>query len=189
MTRKTNQDCFFSSSLLALHADALHPALRGCFEQGRNGACSSWLWEEGRGHTAWKFADCSAPDRDGWQTCAVDPDVVGARIAGLSYGFCASDEVGNIWSIKEGKFEYTYFPNRFVFSREKKDSAPWMEVWINGEDRTPPEPVTAVKVETANLPPGEALLRWKTPQDHGGGKVLGFNVSYRKDEKDNPFPR
>ena len=51
-----------------------------------------------RGHTIWKFADCSPPDEQGWQTCAVDPDVVATRIAGLSHGFFGYDEVGNIWS-------------------------------------------------------------------------------------------
>lgn len=169
---------------------------RACFSQAEFGR-RDWAYPGstvtdvvlGRGHTLWRFADCSGPDQDGWQTCAVEPDVVGARIAGLSHGFCASDEVGNVWSIEQGKFKYTYLPNRFVFSREKKDSAPWMEVWINGEDRSPPESVTEVKVETVDLPSGEVLLRWKTPQDQGGGKVLGFKVSYMKHKNDKPFPR
>lgn len=50
----------------------------------------------GRGHTLWKFSDCSAPDGEGWQACAVDPDVMAARVAGLSHGFCLFDEVGSI---------------------------------------------------------------------------------------------
>jgi len=73
----------------------------------------------GRGQTTWKFADCTAPDERGWQVCAVDTDVVAASAAGLSGGFCLYDEVGNIWSCKNDKFTYTYFPNRFFFQQGK----------------------------------------------------------------------
>ncbi|MCA1795685.1 MAG: hypothetical protein LC660_17775 [Desulfobacteraceae bacterium] len=51
----------------------------------------------GHGHTIWKSADASAPDAGGWQTVLVDPDVVAARVAGLSFGFCLWDEVGTTW--------------------------------------------------------------------------------------------
>ena len=98
-----------------------------------------------RGHTIWKFADCSPPNELGWQTCAVDPDVVAARIAGLSHGFFGYDEVGNIWSLKKGKFNYIKYPNRFCYSRETKKSAPWMEVWVNGRDSIAPEPVKSIE--------------------------------------------
>ena len=38
----------------------------------------------GRGRTIWRFADATAPDADGWQSVAVDPDVVAARSAGIN---------------------------------------------------------------------------------------------------------
>lgn len=47
----------------------------------------------GRGHTRWKFTDTSATDAGGWQTVLVDPDVVAARVVGLSFGFCLWDVV------------------------------------------------------------------------------------------------
>lgn len=143
----------------------------------------------GRGQTIWRFADCASPDKEGWQTCAVEPDVVSSRIAGLSHGFCAYDEVGSVWSTQKDVFQYTYFPDRYVFSRESKDSNPWMDVWVTGEDRTPPEPVTSIEATIENLPPGEAVVRWKTPVDHGGGKVQGFHVSCKKGGKDIPVPQ
>ncbi|EIM63566.1 hypothetical protein [Desulfobacter postgatei] len=37
----------------------------------------------GSGHTRWKFVDAAAPDAEGWQAVAVDPDIVAARAAGL----------------------------------------------------------------------------------------------------------
>ncbi|MCA1785182.1 MAG: hypothetical protein LC657_04275 [Desulfobacteraceae bacterium] len=56
----------------------------------------------GQGHTIWKSADASAPDAGGWQTVLVDPDVVAARVAGLSFGLCLWDEVGTTWSPWQG---------------------------------------------------------------------------------------
>jgi len=143
----------------------------------------------GRGHTLWKFAECSMPDRGEWQTCAVDPDVVAARVAGLSYGFCIYDEVGSIWSFKKGEFQYTYFPNRFCYSKESGKSAPWLEVWVQGTDSIPPEPVKSIRVDIDQFPAGEALVRWDTPRDSGGGKTLGFQVSYRKGAQEIFMPR
>ncbi len=87
----------------------------------------------GRGNTIWKFAESALPDPVGWQTCAVDAKVVSGRVAGISHGFCIFDEVGNTWSLKNGKFKYSYFPNRFCYSREKKKTAPWIEIWTDGE--------------------------------------------------------
>lgn len=143
----------------------------------------------GRGHTRWKFADCSLPDEDGWQSCAVEPKVIAADAAGLSHGFCLYDEVGSEWSYQGGKFAYTYFPNRFVYSRESKSSTPWIEVWTDGTDSIPPEPISSVSVETSELRSGEAILVWRTPADRGGGRTLGFHASYQKQGREFPFPR
>ena len=143
----------------------------------------------GRGHTIWKFADASVPDDSGWQSIAVDPDVVAARIAGLSKGFVIYDEVGSTWSCKQGRFDFHHFPNRFCFSRESGKNAPWLEVYVEGNDSLPPDPVTAIKNDNKELPPGEALLSWETPADNGGGGTLGFQASYKINEKEKDIPR
>jgi hypothetical protein len=143
----------------------------------------------GKGNTIWKFANNTSPDRKGWQVCAIDPDVIAARAAKLSYGFCAYDEVGNEWSLTEGEFRYRWFPNRFCYSRERKGDAPWLEVWVDGEDRVPPDQVTAIHVDRENLPPGEAVIEWETPKDMGGGKTLGFIVTCLSDNREIEFPR
>jgi len=39
----------------------------------------------------------------------VDPDVVAARVAGLSFGFCLWDEVGTTWSCGPEGFERQLF--------------------------------------------------------------------------------
>jgi hypothetical protein len=143
----------------------------------------------GRGHTIWKFADCTLPDRDGRQACAVDPDVVAARAAGLSYGFCVYDEVGSIWSIKKNQFKYTYFPNRLCYSKESGITAPYLEVWVKGTDDIPPEPVKTIRVDIEQFPTGEALVFWNTPKDYGGGQTLGFNIYYKRGDQEKQIPR
>ena len=143
----------------------------------------------GRGHTIWKFAESSPPEEKGWQTCAVDADVVAARIAGLSHGFCLYDEVGSVWSLEKDCFEYKYFPNRFIYSKESGTRAPWMAVWINGNDSIPPGPIESIRIKTDHFPAGEALVVWDTPVDHGGGKTLGFHVTYKRNGRETPIPR
>lgn len=167
-----------------------------CFSQAQYGL-KDWAYPGstlmdvvfGKGHTIWRFADCTPPDKEGWQTCAVEPDVVAARVAELSSGFMMYDEVGSEWSLKGGKFTYSWFPNRFCYSRESGQSAPWMEIWTNGEDSIPPDKVESVRVETEGLPPGQALISWKTPRDRGGGRTLGYQVTYRMEGQERPVPR
>jgi len=167
-----------------------------CFDQPASGQ-RDWAYPGGnfldaalgRGHTIWRFAEATAPDADGWQTVAVDADVVAARVAGLSHGFAVYDDVGNVWSYVNKKFTFTYHPNRFIHSREQSGLAPYLEVWVNGTDETPPQPVRDVKVNTAGFPAGEALVRWNTPPDRGGGKTLGFLVTYTADGQEKQVPR
>ena len=44
------------------------------------------------------MADAFPPDEQGWQRVAVDPAVVAARVAGISYGFLLFDDTGSEWS-------------------------------------------------------------------------------------------
>jgi len=145
----------------------------------------------GLSHTIWKFADATAPDAEGWQVVAVDPDVVAARAAGLSYGFGVWDDVGSEWSYKEGKFKFIEHPNRFVHTHEQSNGAPWLEVWCDGTDTVAPDPVSddGFKVDVKDLPAGQALVTWVTPADKGGTKTLGFDVTYKAGEAVKPVPR
>lgn len=143
----------------------------------------------GLGHTIWRFAECSAPDSQGWQSCAVAPEVVAARVAGLSHGFALYDDVGSTWSVLHKQFEYTPFPNRLFYSREARRGKPWMEVWTEGTDTIPPQAVASLEIETEGLPAGEAIVSWKTPEDLGGGKTLGFEVRYSRGNDKNAMPR
>ncbi|BCO07685.1 hypothetical protein GF1_00610 [Desulfolithobacter dissulfuricans] len=144
----------------------------------------------GRGNTLWRFADCTMPDAQGWQTCAVDPAVVAARVSGLSYGFCMYDDLGTTWSIVSGKFAEDILPNRFFYSRESLIGKPFLEIRVGDRDTVAPQSVENVDVVTNGLPAGEAVVSWKTPSDYGGGRTLGFHVEYeRGDGTRAAFPR
>jgi hypothetical protein len=143
----------------------------------------------GRGHTLWRFADASPPDADGWQRVAVDPDVLTARVAGLSHGFGVYDDVGSVWSYTGGEFKFQFMLNRYFHGRESGRFAPFLEVWTAGRDDRPPGPVERVTVRTAGLPAGEAVIEWTTPPDGGGGRTLGFHVSCEGPGRKGPLPR
>ncbi|MCF6246266.1 MAG: hypothetical protein L3J69_02785 [Desulfobacula sp.] len=143
----------------------------------------------GKGNTIWKFAEASKPDADGWQSFAIDPDVVSARVANLSYGFSLSDEVGSEWGCKDRMFNYSLFPNRLLYSRENSKKKPWIEIWTHGEDNVPPEPINSLEFSNAALAPGQVLIKWETPVDLGGGKTLGFNVKYEIEGEIKIVPR
>nr|NJM02125.1 DUF4091 domain-containing protein [Desulfobacula sp.] len=169
---------------------------RACFTQAAYKK-QDWAFEGsqlsdvvfGSGHSRWKFADASVPNAEGWQAIAVDSDIVAARAAGLSYGFCLWDEVGTTWSCDEQGFHRQLFPNRYVYSSEKKNRAPWLEVVVDGEDDLPPGPVQGLSFDVAGLKPGQVRVFWASPEDPGSGRTLGFHAAYKTGEAFVPVPR
>jgi hypothetical protein len=134
----------------------------------------------GNGGTTWRMADATPPDANGWQRVPVDPQVVAARLAGLSYGFLVFDDTGTEWTRTGEKFALRLFPNRFVYSRDQNAaSAPYFLVELGPHDRRPPAAPSGLRVEpaTARLPAGEALVSWITPRDGGPAGTLGFVVT------------
>ncbi|PCJ62870.1 MAG: hypothetical protein COA79_01720 [Planctomycetota bacterium] len=145
----------------------------------------------GLGHTTWKFADCTQPDDNGWQTVAVDPKVIAAKVAGISFGFAVNDEVGSEWTDQDNKFKFRHYPNRFCYSRHnKKNKAPYLEIWTSEKDSKGPNAVKYIKVITKGFKPGEALVKWITPSDVGKAGVIGYDVTYLDaNGKSKHFPR
>jgi hypothetical protein len=134
--------------------------------------CSVML---GQGGTLWRMADATAPDQGGWQTVAVDPAVIAARVAGISEGFLVFDDTGTEWKRDGERFELFHYPNRFVHSRESgRSTAPYFTVYAGSEDTKPPAPPMNVVSETGDLPAGEAWISWITPADQGPAGTVGF---------------
>ncbi|MGH7139581.1 MAG: hypothetical protein ACREHD_27865, partial [Pirellulales bacterium] len=130
----------------------------------------------GRGGSRWKTADASPTGEGGWQTIAVDPRVIAARVAGCSYGLFVFDDTGSEWSREGDRFKLHHFPNRFVHSRESgPKNAPYLTVELGDRDEQPPAAPGEVQVETQGLPPGEAHVSWLTPKDEGPGETIGFH--------------
>ena len=115
----------------------------------------------GNGGTTWRMADASPPDRDGWQQVPVDPQVVAARVAGLSHGFLVFDDTGSEWTRSGETFTFRLFPNRFVYSREQnRASAPYFDV-EPGPGRSPAAGGPERPARRARRPPScRPARRW-----------------------------
>lgn len=143
----------------------------------------------GRCNTLWRFADASHPDQDNWQTIAIEPDVLACGVSGISHGFCLYDELGNEWSVKDGRFQYRYFPNRCFYSSQSGDSSPWLEIWIGNKDNLPPDRIKSVRYLMEGNETSHSALSWETPNDNGAGKTMGFFVRYVLHQKYFDVPR
>lgn len=144
-----------------------------------------WAWPgsditaviNGLGHTLWGFADATPPDKNNWQRIAVDPTVVAARVAGLSYGFIVFDDVGNEYQRIGEKIRQLPMRNRFFSSREAgAKHAPYFTIQLGPKDAIAPEAVSDIRSTTAGVAAGEALVRWLTPTDIGPAGTLGFHL-------------
>lgn len=144
-----------------------------------------WAWPgsditavmNGQGNTIWSFDDASPPDKDNWQSIVVDPAVVAARVAGLSYGFVVFDDVGNEYQRDGENMIRQPMRNRFFSSREAGiDDAPYFTVQLGPEDLSGPQAVTDIRSENRDFSAGEALISWITPKDEGPAGTVGFYV-------------
>jgi hypothetical protein len=137
--------------------------------------CSVML---GEGGTLWRMADAFPPDASGWQRVAVDPAVVAARTAGISYGFLLFDDTGSEWTRRGEQFTFRLFPNRFIHSRESgATTAPYLTIFLGPEDKQPPAAPGDIHSEVKDLPAGEAWVSWTTPMDAGAAGTVGFFVT------------
>jgi hypothetical protein len=132
----------------------------------------------GEGGTLWKMADAFPPDKRRWQRVAVDPAIVAARVAGISYGFLLFDDTGSEWTRQGEQFHFRLFPNRFIHSRDSgAATAPYLTVFLGPEDKRPPAAPGDLRWEVGDLPTGEAWVSWTTPADEGSAGTIGFFVS------------
>jgi hypothetical protein len=132
----------------------------------------------GVGNTIWRFADPTPPDKNGWQTVAVDPAIVQARIAEVSTGFVIMDDVGSEYTRNGNSFTFRNFPNRYMFSRDGgKANAPYFTLYVSGRDTQPPAAIGEIihKIDPHSV--YQASLAWRTPKDSGTG-AIGFDARW-----------
>jgi len=131
----------------------------------------------GRSAAMWHSSAATAPDADGWQQIVVEPRVIAARAAGISYGCFVFDDTGSEWTRDGEKFSLRLFPNRFFYSREAgQRRAPYFTVVLGPRDDEPPAAPAELKASAGDLPAGEAWVSWRTPADKGPAGTLGFFV-------------
>ncbi len=133
----------------------------------------------GQGGSFWRMADATPPDKEGWQTIAIAPEVLAARVAGLSHGLFLFDDTGTEWTRQGDQFRMSLFPNRFIFGKDENASrAPFLTVELGASDTQSPQAPTGLKVESGSdrLPSGEAIVSWLAPKDEGPAGTLGFFV-------------
>lgn len=128
----------------------------------------------GRGGSFWRHADATPRDGENWQTVAIDPSLVAARVAGVSHGFVLFDDTGSEWTRDGESFTFRLFPNRFVFSKDSnRASAPYFTIETGEEDREAPEGIADLRSEEAG-PFEEARIVWSAPGDRGAAGVVGY---------------
>jgi hypothetical protein len=169
-----------------------------CFRWARQGE-QAWAYPgsdltaviNGQGNSLWGFADAEGPDAEGWYRVPVAPEVVAARIAGLSEGFAVFDDVGSEYTRNGEQFTWRLFPNRYVSSREAgAKNAPYFTVALaEGGPAAAPAAVAGLSAGTRlargePLPDGDALARWRAPQG-----AMGFDVTVRVGDAERPAPR
>ena len=115
------------------------------------------------GGTFWSNADATDPVDD-WQSIAVDPRIVAARAAGVSYGFVLFDDTGTELHRDGENVTIELFPNRFFHSRDQNaSSAPYLTVELSDPKSVTPVAINKLQAKSKDLPPGEAVLSWSIP--------------------------
>ena len=130
----------------------------------------------GQGGSFWRMADASAPDADGWQVIPVDPNVIAARVAGMSHGFIVFDDTGSEWTRDGETWTHRLFPNRFIYSKDQNAaSAPYFEVELGAKDELAPAAPEGVRwLPDWAVESGSTRVAWRTPADRGGAGTIGF---------------
>ena len=130
----------------------------------------------GQGGTTWRMADASPPDAKGWQEIAVDPTVLAARVAGVSYGFLLFDDTGSEWTRRGESFTPRPMPNRFVSSRESnRSSAPYLTVALGPKDDAPRPPRKGSRRTRPNYQPARRGFPGRPPPTSGRPGRSGFS--------------
>ncbi len=81
----------------------------------------------GQGNTIYASVDAKPAANKGWVELEIPPEILLARIHGLSYGILLMDDTGSTWTRKADEFKQEVFPNRFVASKDSnKSSAPYL---------------------------------------------------------------
>lgn len=134
----------------------------------------------GAGGSVWRMSDAFPPDKDRWQRVAVDPQVIAARVAGLSGGFVVFDDTGSEWKREGEKYEHFLLPPRVASSREDRiDRRPYLLVQLGEADETPPGALLELRASAPTASDVDSVamwVEWNEAVDVGPAGVIGYHV-------------
>jgi len=132
-----------------------------------------------RGGTTWSQATVEPPV-DGWYRITIEPQVLEACAAGLSYGLALSDDNGQTMNIAKEVVPLTNHGNNYFFAREQSNAKPLLVVSAR------PAPAierVALGVQVkpwphgADLTHGAAEITWPGPADAAArAAIVGYRV-------------
>lgn len=138
-----------------------------------------------RGGTIWSQAVVDKP-ADGWYRITIEPRLLEACAAGLSYGLALSDDNGQTMNIAKEIIPETNHGNNYFFAREQSNGKPVLVVEAKPAPVTKPASMT-VTVKPwqggANLASGAVEISWPgeaDPARHAG--VIGYRVRIAGEE-------
>ncbi len=132
-----------------------------------------------RGGTLWSQAVVEKP-ADGWYRINVDPRLVEACAAGLSYGFALSDDSGQTMNIAQEVVPETNHGNNYLFAHEQSNAKPLLVVEAHAAPSVKPRALT-VQVKPwsggADFKHGAAEIVWPGPADVAARTaIVGYRV-------------
>lgn len=91
----------------------------------------------GQGNTLYASVDAKPASTPGWIELEIPPEILLARIHGLSYGILLMDDTGSTWKRTGDEFKQEIFPNRFLASKDSnRSSAPYILVKLAADSST-----------------------------------------------------
>jgi hypothetical protein len=134
----------------------------------------------GQGGSMYASIDAKPSKEAGWFELDVPPQIIEARVAGLSFGMVLMDDTGSTWKRNGEEFTRKLFPNRFVSSRDQnRASAPYLLVEIQpfeeGAANDIPEPSGIRILEPDMIDPRPRATWIVEPNQHDS--VLGFKAT------------
>lgn len=134
----------------------------------------------GQGNTLYASVDAKPADTKGWVELDIPPEILLARVHGLSYGILLMDDTGSTWTRKGEEFKQEIFPNRFVASKDSnKSSSPYILVKFASD--TPasrgekPKSIDKLSYVPADKLDPRARLTWQIdPKENE--RLIGFRA-------------
>lgn len=134
----------------------------------------------GQGNTIYASVDAKPSSTKGWVELEIPPEILLARLHGLSYGILLMDDTGSTWKRNGEEFKQEIFPNRFVASKDSnKASAPYILIKFTPNSQIAqspvPTPIENLAYESPSKQDPRPRLTWQIAPDQAD-QLIGFRA-------------